>query len=159
MSIYLKMPNISGNATDKNHQGWILLDHVSMKMNKSIKHQVGFGEPRETSTPKFQELFLTKRADAASGDLYHLACSSKTVSSARIHACHQTDTGVPYVEYILSDVMVSSFEDQLTEEGLPTELLTLSYLKIERSYQNKSASGSLYAPKRVGYDLTKAQIA
>ncbi len=159
MSIYMQISGVNGNATDQHHQNWIQVEHINMKMHRNVYHRVGFGETRESSVPHFRTLLLTKKADNASSDLYNCACSARSIPQLLIHVCNQPDTQTPSVSYILYNVMVAGFEDHIAESGMPSELITLSYTKIERSYTNTVASGRFSAPKRVGYDLMKAELA
>jgi type VI secretion system secreted protein Hcp len=154
----MQIQGISGNVTDANHKNWIQIKSMHTEMGRMVNHRVGFGEPRDSSIPKFETMEIAKRADNASGDLYQRACSGKTMPLVKIHICNESNSQSPYVEYLLSDVLITRFIDSANKSGMPSEQLHLSYLKMERSYINKTASGALSAPKRVGYDLMKAVV-
>jgi len=78
-----------------------------------------------------------KTLDIASPKLALACASGETFKAARLELCRAGGDKQPYMEYKLSDVMISSVRPGGTgagQESLPLEEISISYGKIEWKY-------------------------
>jgi len=157
MAIYMKIDGLKGDATDKSHAQWIQLTHIHFNMQRQIDGSVGDGSQREVSRPYFSEAVISKEACSASGGLFAYACNGKSIPQVELDVCNGSDASEPSMKYILSNVIISRFEDHTNAGALPSEVLELNYTQIERTFTGKNAANQTRTPMRAGYNLETAE--
>lgn len=156
MTIFLKLPKITGSATAKGFEGAIELTSLDWHSERKIKLREGVANNRDISIPSQQELILNKFSDAASCELHQSYFKASIFDTATISMCHSNlDNGVMLV-YTLHNVMISRVEEHLDRtHALPQERLFLNYTKLEKKYSFSNEQGKLMTPKSVQYDFAE----
>jgi len=146
---YMKMTDVEGESTAKNHEGEIEL----LSFSSGVSMPIG---PRSTSgsvsvekvSPS--EVVITKYADKASTKLFGNACMGTQAKEVIISVNRTDGQGgqVEYLQYQLADVLISSFTQNGGGGGLPVESLSLNFGKIVITYtatdpSTAAAQGSL----------------
>ena len=52
----MQINGVPGSVTDVNHKNWISVRSFESGISRAVQHRVGFGEPRDSSIPKFSVL-------------------------------------------------------------------------------------------------------
>src|SRR3989344_5181660 len=134
MAIYIKIENIEGDVTAKGHKNWIQIQSFQLETKRHINHEPGRIADRENTRPTISEFILTKQMDKSSPYLFTEACVGKTKKEIKIDLCQTSTSLTPYVQYTLSNVIVSSYEIHSEPKEHPKEKISLSFDKMEIKY-------------------------
>lgn len=156
-NLYMNIPGISGSASAEGFEGWIQIDSLTFGASRNIQTRPGKVHDRINDWPHLAEVVITKQFDAATNPLLKSACSSKVLPEVDIALCTSGNVPQTYVQYTLTNVIVSDCNHVVGDLHKPIEELRLNYTKIEVSYFGTDASGESQAPIRNGYDLEAAQ--
>jgi type VI secretion system secreted protein Hcp len=125
---------IKGDSTITGHDNWINIQSFQLGVGRAISSSGG-GKDRDTSSPSFSEVTLTKQSDVASADLFMQAVCGKSLGKAEIHFVQTSgsDAAQVYLKYELEDAIVSSYSISSGGER-PTESFSLNFTKITKQY-------------------------
>jgi len=152
MAIYVQMDGIEGDATQEQHKKWLTIESMHWGVGRHVKAGAGRAGNREASEPSVSEVTITKHADGSSPKIFGEACTGKKGKTVKIDFVTTGNPGDTYMQYILSDTLVSSYS--ISSGGdRPSESIGLSFSKIEMKFipydeQHKAAS-----PIIANYDL------
>ncbi len=138
--MFLKIDVIPGESTDDKHKDWIEL--LSFSHGVSQPATVVGGPTGERC--QHQDFSFVKTLDKASPKLALSCCKGEHIKEVRIELCRAGGNKQRYMEYLLSDVIVSSVKPNAgTRSGdvLPLEEVSFNYGKIEWTYTIISAEG------------------
>jgi len=152
---FLKIDGIEGESPNDLHKGEIDVESWSWGVQSgSPASGAGLGGGRAT----FQDLSVAARISKASPSLF-LACvtgahhTTATLSGTRSAGKSVVD----YLEYTLSDVLVTSVQHSGSEAGVPMEQFSLQYGKFEISYAPLTPSGKVGPTGKAGFDVQQNQ--
>jgi type VI secretion system secreted protein Hcp len=157
MAIYMKYssPDIKGGVKTTGFEDQTEILSFSYGIARQVGSAVGGGTNREKSVPSVTDISLVKMEDEASGMLMQEAYSGKGKATVIISFV-RTDAGggEAYLQYTLSNVMLTSWSAGGSSDDRPQETFSLNFTKIETKYitQNVDAEGGDSFP--VTYDLT-----
>ena len=157
MATYLKYDGIDGDATHEDHKKWITVESLSWGVGRAISTAVGSTMNREASEPSVAEVSITKTMDTSSVYLFQESCTGQAGKEVKIHLVSTGSPGKTYVEYTLSDTLVSGYS--VTSGGdRPAESVTLNFNKVLVKYIPLESNNESGSPVTKGYDLvtTKA---
>ena len=126
---------IKGDSTVTAHENWITCNSFQFGVGRAITSSGG-GKDRDTSTPSFSEVVLTKDTDIASSDLFAQATYGKGLGKAEIHFIQTGGEGNEaqvYLIYELEEAIVSSYSVSSGGER-PVESISLNFTKIAVTY-------------------------
>ena len=138
--MFLKIDVIPGESTDDKHKDWIELLSFSHGVSQPSR-VVGGGA---TEPCKHDDFSLVKMLDKASPKLVLYSCNGKHIPEVTIELCRATGDKQKYMEYVLSDVIVSSVKPSAgtrSNDTLPLEEVSFNYGKIEWTYTIIGADG------------------
>ena len=158
MSLMMHIPSLTGSASNHPYEGWIELSCVHAHIQQTTNHTVGMGTMRETGIPEFSTLCITKQSDSASNGLFQMALQAQCIPKVCIHTLVHDQSLQPRLIQRFYDVMITSFDETGSSFALSTELLQLSYLKVERTYLGDDNGDGQKKPDRVAYDLSHARL-
>ena len=142
---------IKGDATDKDHKKWIVVDSCSWGTARSIAARTGAAAKRESSNPTITDITINKQADVASGKLFSEALAGVTGKKVKFHFA-ATD-GKIYLEIALENVLVSSYKMNSAGER-PIESWTFNFTKVEFTpYETDEKGAQGKSPSRVTFDV------
>ncbi|WP_119459029.1 type VI secretion system tube protein Hcp [Rhodospirillaceae bacterium SYSU D60014] len=157
MAIYAKIGKIDGDATHDKHQKWLTIDSLQWGVGRAIHTPVGSASNREASEPSVSEVTISKQMDEASPTLFAEACTGKA-TEVKIHLVTTGNPGDTYMEYTLTDAMISAYS--MSSGGdRPSESLSLNFTKIETKYTPYDANHKPGNPITTSYDLKTAKKA
>lgn len=155
MSIYLQLPKIQGNVSDKNHQHWIKLEFANVGGQRHVGMPVGESSGRIHSRVGFSEMQCHKELDQATALIFQHYCSGKVMPKVIME---MTDSQGTYLKYELHDVLISSHHVGMDNQQYPVEHFNLNYRTMEMTITPRDASHKAGAPVRAGFDLEKAVV-
>ena len=157
MAIYMNFNNkkIKGNVTAAGYEDWIEIDSFQVGVGRGISMEVGNMANREASRPSLSEVNLSKMMCNASGGLLKESLTGVEGVPVEIHI---VQTGAKQVEkfaaYKLTDVLISSYSTSASGGSAPSEILSMSYSKMEADLQGADKANKNGQNMKVGYDLT-----
>jgi type VI secretion system secreted protein Hcp len=136
MAAFVKLGDIEGQATDQNHDKWILLDSLSSDIVRSIP-QGAKDSQRTQGETQLQDIVIVRTLDKSTPKLAEACAAGTLFPQVEVHFC-TTAEGVeePYLKYKLKNVILTSYNynGNSTGDPLGTESLTLSYTEVEWTY-------------------------
>lgn len=124
---FMKIADIKGEASDKEHQGWIIIESISPALS---------GLAEATGRRQQKTLVITKTFDKASPKLQQASNSGKRFPTVIIEVAEYGGSRATYLKYELKNVMITSYSvnDPGTSGGVPMETVTFTYSKIGYKY-------------------------
>lgn len=157
MAIYMKVDGINGNVTAAGHEKWIEINSMSFGIGRGINTpSAGRESNREASIASISEIQVSKIMDETTPLIFIEACIG-VAKKVEIHLCRTGDKIQSFMEYILNNVLISSYSVQASGDGDPYESLSLNFDKIEMKYIPYDDQHKPGSPIPAGYDLVKAQ--
>ncbi len=142
--LFLKIDDIKGESTDSNHLEWI----NALAYNHSMNIQIASGGSGGGKAVH-NDFVVTKLLDKSSPTLALDLNKGVHIKDAELDVVN-AETGLTYMKYVLSDVMISSMSvngDVFGDNSRPTEEISLNYQKIEWTYS--TGSGDIHT----GWDV------
>ena len=136
MPAFVKLGDIKGEATDKNHSDWIILDSMSAPIHRTIP-QGAKDQQRTKGETVLGDVIISRQLDKSSTKLQEACANGTFFKEVEIHFCTIVkDKAEPYLTYKLKDVIVSSYSFHGTASGdpLPSEEITLGFTEVEWNY-------------------------
>ncbi|MFS0738587.1 type VI secretion system tube protein Hcp [Sphingomonas sp. 1P06PA] len=150
--MFLKLEGIKGESTDKAHKEWI--DILSFSFGVSQSGTASMGGGAGAGKASFQDLSITKRADASTPMLM-LNCAAGThIKQADLVVRKAGGNQEEYYKVKMTNLLVSSFQNGGSDgDSVPIETLSMNYSKIEFEYRPQTEQGTLGPPSKAGWDL------
>lgn len=157
-TIYMKIEGIDGKVTAEGHEKWTEIGSFSTGVGRAINSSnPGNQSNREASVPSFSEITVTKDADETSPKLFAEACNGKA-KKVEFHFCNIGDKVQSFLEYVLSDVLISGYSlGASSGGGQPSESISFNFSKIEMKYIPYNDKNEPGTPIPVSYDLVTAK--
>jgi len=150
-AIYMLIPGINGDATQNEHVNWIEIDSLQFSITRAISDSAGT-QNREASAPSVSEFTLTKEMDRASPLIFFDAVTGDKGNDVTIHITQTGASTVTYVEYKLTNALVSAYSVSSGGDR-PVETLALSFTAIEFKYTPLDGTGKSINPIVKSWDL------
>jgi len=134
---FLKIEGIPGESTDDKHKDWIELLSYSYGVSQPSSGQRSTGGAASAERCNHTDFSVVKALDKASAKLFLFCCKGDHINSVKVELCRATGDKQKYMEYAMSDVLVSSYRPGGSAQGgesLPLEEVGFNYGKIELIY-------------------------
>jgi type VI secretion system secreted protein Hcp len=154
MAIYLKVADIEGDVTAKEHEGKIECSSMQWGVGRGITTSTGSSQERESSAPSVSEVTITKAMDKCTPQLFKEACvgKSKEVTIDLIQTGGtQLDT---YMSYTLHNSLISGYSVSANSEGRPEESVSFNFTKVEMKYTPYDNEHNPGSPAMSLYDIS-----
>jgi len=136
MPAFIKIGDIAGEATDQDHKNWIIIESMSSPIHRSIP-QGAKDQQRTKGETTLGDIVLVRQLDKSSVKLQEACATGKFYDKVEVHFCSTSgNKQEPYLKYLLSDVIVSSYSFHGNSSGnpLPSEEVTLGFTQVEWTY-------------------------
>lgn len=159
MAIFMKFGELKGNGTHTSYPKWIVLESYSWSYSVDVKTTVGAGGSRLAAgkiTPS--DLSVTKYMDDATGGIMKLVLNGQPTKEVKVVVTPESGgaNAVAYLEYDLSQVIISGNTISNSHEGRPLEHITLNFSKIHIRSSPTTDDGKP-VPSVGGYDFATAR--
>jgi type VI secretion system secreted protein Hcp len=155
---FLKIANIPGESTDAKHSEWIEIMSFSHGMSQPASAQVSRQGAITTGRVDMQDLTVLKALDKASPKLSLACCKGEHFPSIQLELCRNTGDKQKYMEYKLTDVVISAVRPGGSSKGdgdVPLEEISLRFGKIQWNYTALDKTGKPKGNVSAGWDLSK----
>jgi type VI secretion system secreted protein Hcp len=153
---FLKVETVDGESTDEKHSNWIEVVSYSWGVDQPQSSSASSIGSLSAERANFAPFVVVKAIDKASPKLALGCAGGDHYPNAILQICRAGGDKQVYMEYKMTDVMVSSFRPGGTNHGsdIPLEEVSFVYGKIEWKYtQTKVAGGAGSGNVAAGWDL------
>ena len=136
MPAFMKLGDIKGEATDKDHKDWILIESMSSPLYRSIPEGAK-DQQRTKGDTTLGDIVVVRQLDKSSTKLQEACANGTFFKEVEIHFCTTVkNKQEPYLKYKLENVIVTSYSFHGNSSGspLPSEQITMGYTKVEWTY-------------------------
>ena len=152
---FLKIDGINGESTDDKHKDWIEI----LSYNFGVSQQASAAGRSATAAAAshradFQDLSIVKLMDVASTPIFKACVKGTTIKEVILELCRAGGDKQKYMEFKLSDVIISSVSTGGGGSGEATESVTFNFGKIVQTYTKIGRGGKPEGQQPAGWDLT-----
>lgn len=155
---FLKISTIPGESTDDKHKDWIEILSYHWGISQPSSGSSSSGGARSAERCNHQDFSIVKTLDKASPKLFLSCCKGEHIPEIKLELCRATGDKTKYMEYKLTDTLISSVRpggSSKAGETLPLEEVSFNYSKIELIYtETDHASGKPKGDIKGLWDLT-----
>jgi type VI secretion system secreted protein Hcp len=152
---FLKIEGVESEATQKGFEGCIKLDSFSLGASNPVDMSAGGG--RGAGQVSLSMFNVTKLTDKSSPILFQACCLGKHFAKAVVSICKAGGEQIEYLTYKFDTVFIADISwGGGGGEDTPSESLSLAYSKVEMTYKEQKADGSLGGAIRAAYDISTA---
>jgi type VI secretion system secreted protein Hcp len=155
---FLKIDVIPGESTDDKHKDWIELLSFSHGISQPASGSASTAGGRSAERCDHQDFSVVKALDKASPKLALFCCNATHIKKINVELCRAAGDKQKYMEYNLSDVIVSGVRPGGSSKGgetLPLEEVSFNYGKIEWVYtETDHSTGKPKGNVKTNWDLT-----
>jgi type VI secretion system secreted protein Hcp len=134
---FLKIDGVPGESTDDAHKDWIEILSFSHGLSQPASAAPSTGGARTAERVDHHDFTIVKALDKASPKIYLACCNGEHIPKVSIEICRAGGDKQKYMEFLMSDVIISSVSPGGSSEGeetLPLEEVDFNYGKIEWNY-------------------------
>lgn len=154
---FLKISTIPGESTDAGHSEWIEILQFTHGVSQPATGSVSSGGGRSAERSNHDHFSIIKALDKASPKLFLACCKGEHIPEVKVEICRNTGNKVKYMEYKMTDVIISEVRPTGTAQGpevLPLEKVAFSYGKSEWTYtQTDHQSGAAKGEVKAHWNL------
>ncbi len=154
---FLKIEGVPGESTDDKHKDWIEILSFNYGVTQRASGSASTGGGASAERANFADFTVVKALDKATPKIFEACATGKHIPTVTLELCRAGGDKVKYMEYKLSNVIISSSRPGGSSQGgetLPLEELSFNYGKIELAYtQQKRADGSGGGQVAAGWNL------
>jgi len=155
---FLKIDGVPGESTDDKHKDWIELLSYSHGVSQMSSGSASSGGGRSAERCDHQDFSVVKTLDKASPKLALFCCNGTHIKEVKVELCRATGDKQKYMEYKMSDVIISSARPGGSAQGgeaLPLEEVSFNYGKIAWTYtETDHKTGKPKGDVATNWDLT-----
>jgi type VI secretion system secreted protein Hcp len=158
---FLKIATIDGEATAKGYEKHIELASYSHSLSQHSGGSMSAAGGLSGGRVDHGNFTITKPLDSATPKLMQSCCTGEHIKDIAVDILRATGegAGTRFMQYKMSDVIISSVTDTGTSKGdtaLPQEEVQFAYGKIEWTYTAVGQDGKKKGDIKTGWDVAKA---
>jgi type VI secretion system secreted protein Hcp len=147
---FLKIDGIPGESLDDKHKDEI--EVLSWSWGETNEPPPASGGGAGSGKVAMTDLHVSANLSRASPQLLLACASGKHIKSAILTGRKAGKAQAEFLTFSLSDVLVSGYQTGGSATEAPMDSISLNFSKIEVSYKQQKADGSLAKAIRVGWD-------
>jgi len=154
---FLKLDGIPGESTDDKHKDWIEILSYSSGVSQPAVAARSTGGAASAGRVNVQDFSIVHTLDKASPKLFLSCCKGEHIKVVTLELCRATGDKQKYMEYKMSDVLVSSVRpggSSKAGDTLPLEEVSFNYGKIEITYTQTDQTGKPKGDVKANWDLS-----
>jgi type VI secretion system secreted protein Hcp len=150
---FLKPDGIPGESTDAKHKGEI--DVLAFSWGVSQAGSSGRGVGVSAGKAIFEDLLVVARTSKASPKLWQACATGQHLKTAVLTCRKAGKTPLEFLKITLTDVTITSYEIDSSDEELPLDQVALAFAKVETEFISVDSKGKAQPPVTTGWDLKK----
>lgn len=133
---FLKIDGVPGESTDDKHKDWIEVLSFSHGISQPATSSASAAGGRGAERCKHADFSVVKALDKSTAKLALYCCNGSHVKEVKLELCRSAGDKQKYMEFKMSDVVVSSYRPggSFGGESIPLEEIGFNYGKIEWTY-------------------------
>ncbi len=155
---FLKVDQVPGESSDHKHKDWIEILSFHWGVSQPASGSASTAGGRSAERCNHTDFSVVKTLDKATAKLFLACCKGTHIKEVTIELCRAADDKQKYMEYKLSDVIVSGVRPGGSSQGgetLPLEEVSFNYGKIELKYtETDHKTGKPKGDVMANWDLT-----
>ena len=148
---FLKVDGIPGESADAKHKGEI--DVLAFSWGVSSAKGASSGGGSGAGKAVFDDLLVLANTSKASPLLWLGCASGQHFKTAVLTGRRAAKAPVEFLKITLTDVTITSYELDGSDEGQPTDQIGLACAKIVTEYTPFDATGKAQPPVKAGWDM------
>jgi type VI secretion system secreted protein Hcp len=157
IDMFLKLSTVPGESQDEKHKEWIEVLSFSWGASQKSAGERSTGGAASAERVSMQDFSIVKTLDKASPKLFLCCCKGEHIPEVKLELCRATGDKSKYMEYKMTDVLISSVRKGGTAQGgeaLPMEEVGFNYGKIELTYtETDHKTGKPKGDVKANWDL------
>ncbi len=154
--MFLKIDGIEGESLDHAHKGEIQITSFAVGGVQPATSDYGGGAG--SGKVQLQDFHFTKYHDKASPKLFEAMCTGKHTPKVILSCRKAGGTQQEFLKWTFSEVLITSVQFSGSGgESLPSDSVTISFVKIEHEYKPQDEKGGLGGVVKAGWDRAKNQ--
>ena len=150
---FLKLDGIPGESTDAKHKGEI--DVLAFSWGVSQAGSSGRGVGVSAGKAIFEDLLVVARTSKASPKLWQACATGQHLKTAVLVCRKAGKAPLEFLKITLTDVTITSYEIDSSDEELPLDQVALAFAKVETEYVSVDPKGKAQPPVTTAWDLKK----
>ncbi|HVX02814.1 MAG TPA: type VI secretion system tube protein Hcp [Nitrososphaera sp.] len=150
---FLKIDGIEGESTNARHVGEIDVGSYSWSTSSINAGPTIAAKGAGAGKVSFSDIHFTKNTDKSSPKLMLAAATGQHIKQATLTAEISGEKGQQFLQIKLTDVTVSSYQQAANSGEAPTDSFSLSFAKIEFTYNPVNSDGSSGGAVTGGWDV------
>jgi len=150
---FLKLDGIPGESTDAKHKGEI--DVLAFSWGVSQAGSSGRGVGVSAGKAIFEDLLVVARTSKASPKLWQACATGQHLKTAVLVCRKAGKAPLEFLKITLTDVTITSYEIDSSDEDLPLDQVALAFAKVETEYVSVDPKGKAQPPVTTAWDLKK----
>jgi type VI secretion system secreted protein Hcp len=155
---FLKISTIPGESTDDKHKDWIEVLSFSHGLHQPSSGARSSGGAASAERVNFQDFSVVKTLDKASPKLFLSCAKGEHIPEVKLELCRATGDKQKYMEYKMTDVLISGVRPGGSAHGgetLPLEEVSFNFGKVEVTYtETDHKTGKPKGDVKANWDLT-----
>jgi type VI secretion system secreted protein Hcp len=154
---FLKIKDLPGESQDAKHKEWIEVLSYSWGVSQASAGTRSSGGAISAGRVDFSDFSIVKALDKATPKLVDACTTGLHIAEVKLELCRNTGDKQKYMEYKLSDVLVTSVRKGGSSQGgepLPLEEVSFNPGKIEIIYTaTDHKTGKALGDVKAGWDV------
>lgn len=151
---FLRIDGIPGESKDAKHKDEI--EALAFSWGVSGSESAAPGGGGGAGKAVFEDLLVVARTSKASPKLWLACAGGQHIKSATLTCRKAGQAQLEFLKITLTDVTITSYEIDGSDEELPLDQIALSFGKVETAYTAQGPSGKAQPPVKAAWDLKKS---
>lgn len=155
---FIQLEGIKGESSDEKHKEWIEIQNYGFGAAQPQSNTASSSGNLGSARVEIKNFTFLHNLDIASPKLFEYCCTGMTIPKATITLNRAGGQKEKYMEYKLTDVIVTSVSrDGAADrtQDVPLEAVSLGFGKVEMTYSKIGIDGKSAGNASAGWDLKK----
>jgi type VI protein secretion system component Hcp len=155
-----KKPEIIGDAVEKNHKDWIVVDSIGFGLERHSEQEGGV-VTRGFGKAVFKDVTMSSEFGRHTIDLMFHVAGGKRLKKVIIHQCKADEDAAvalePYIIWTLEDAQINTYGVSASSDDIPKEDWAIRAAKVEIEYKYPKG-GKLQTYKNFKWDIGAGEM-